>query len=214
VVVPAGDPPPGGWGLLVWISPGPFGGARRPETLAVLAKHHLIWVGANGSGNDRNRWDRWGLALDAAFHLQKLYTIDPARVYVAGYSGGGRAASALTMLYPDVFRAGLMVMGVDWYRDLAVPDRPGTHWPAPFSKPPRDLLELARTRSRFVLLEGERDFNRAQTRVIRRELENDGFRGVTYLEVPAMSHYDPVPADWLDKAYTALDGAPLPATSR
>jgi hypothetical protein len=35
-----------------------------------------------------------------------------------------------------------------------------------------------------VLLTGERDFNRVQTRVIRREMEKEGFRAVTYLEVP------------------------------
>jgi pimeloyl-ACP methyl ester carboxylesterase len=208
VFVPAVAPPAAGWGLLVWISPGPFGGTLRPETQALLAQRGLIWVGANAAGNDRVRWDRWGLALDAAWHAQKLYAVDPERIYVAGYSGGGRAASALTLLYPDVFRAGLMVMGVDWYRDLPVPDQPGAHWPAPFDKPPRDLLRLARERSRFVLLTGERDFNRAQTRVVRAELENDGFRTVTYLEVPAISHYDPVPGEWLARAYAALDGAP------
>ncbi len=217
VRVPDGDAPPAGWGLLVWISPGPFGGTLRAETHTLLAQHRLIWVGANASGNDRVRWDRWGLALDAVWHAQKLYKIDPERVYVAGFSGGGRAASALTLLYPDVFRAGLMVMGIDWYRDLPVPDHPGAHWPAPFEKPPRDLLRLARER-RFVLLTGERDFNRAQTRVVRDELQSEGFRAVTYLEVPAISHYDPVPGDWLAKAYAALDGttaaaSPAPAAS-
>jgi tetratricopeptide (TPR) repeat protein len=206
VIVPAGDPPAAGWGLMVWISPGPFGGAYRPERLATLERHRLIWVGANGAGNDRNRWDRWGLALDAAWQMAKLYKVDPARVYVGGYSGGGRAASALTMLYPDVFRAGLMQMGIDYFRDLPIPDRPGMHWPSVFSKPPRELYALAHDRSRFVLLTGERDFNRAQTRVIRAELAKEGFRGVTYLEVPAVSHYDSIPAEWLEKAYSALDG--------
>ncbi|HXT52340.1 MAG TPA: carboxypeptidase regulatory-like domain-containing protein [Thermoanaerobaculia bacterium] len=205
VQVPTGEPPAKGWGLFVWISPGPFGGAYRPERVAALAKHHLIWIGANASGNDRNRWDRWGLALDAVWNMQRLYKIDPERVFVGGYSGGGRAASALTMLYPDVFRAGLMQMGVDWFRDLPVPDRPGTHWPAPFAKPDRELYRLAKERARWVLLTGERDFNRVQTRVIRAEMEKEGFRGVTYLEVPGASHYDPIPADWLEKAYAALD---------
>lgn len=211
VQVPDGEPPAQGWGLFVWVSPGPFGGAYRPERVAALAKHHLIWVGANASGNDRNRWDRWGLALDAVWNLQKLYRIDAERVFVGGYSGGGRAASALTMLYPDVFRAGLMQMGVDWFRDLPVPDRPGSHWPAPFAKPDAERYRLAKERARWVLLTGERDFNRVQTRVIRREMEKEGFRTVTYLEVPKATHYDPIPADWLEKAYAALDGPAAPA---
>ena len=112
------------------------------------------------------------------------------------------------MLYPDVFRGGLMVMGTDWYRDLSVPDRPGTHWPAPFSRPPRDLLRLARERTRWVLLTGERDFNRLQTRAVDAELREDGFRSVTFLEVPGMSHLDPIPDDWLRRALAALDPDP------
>src|SRR4029077_12015342 len=102
------------------------------------------------------------------------------------------------MLYPDVFRGGLMMVGVDWYRELPVPDHPGAHWPARFGKPPRDLFRQAREQSRFVLLTGEYDFNRAEIRVKRDELGKDGFRSVTYLEVPAMSHAGPVPAEWLE----------------
>jgi len=39
VQVPDGEPPAPGWGLFVWVSPGPFGGAYRPERVAALAKH-------------------------------------------------------------------------------------------------------------------------------------------------------------------------------
>ena len=208
VRVPEGEPPERGWGVLVWVSPTAFGGARRPDLQALLDRHRLVWAGADGAGNERPRWDRWGLALDAVWNLQRLYPVDPDRVFVAGYSGGGRVASALTMLYPDVFRGGLMVMGTDWYRDLSVPDRPGTHWPAPFARPPRDLLRLARERTRWVLLTGERDFNRLQTRAVDAELRQDGFRSVTFLEVPGMSHLDPIPLDWLRRALAALDPAP------
>ena len=205
VRVPEGEPPAPGWGLLVWVSPTAFGGPRHPAMPAALDRHRLVWAGADGAGNERPRWDRWGLALDAVWNLGRLYPIDPARVYVAGYSGGGRVASALAMLYPDVFRGGLMVMGTDWYRDLPVPDRPGTHWPAVFARPPRELLRLARERTRWVLLTGERDFNRLQTRAVDAELREDGFRHVTFLEVPGMPHLGPIPDDWLSRALAALD---------
>ncbi len=212
VFVPDVEPPAKGWGIFVWISPDPWGGTLRDETHQVLAEHRLIWVGANASGNTRVRWDRWGLALDAVWHLEKLYAIDAERVYVGGYSGGARAASALTMLYPDVFRAGLMQMGIDWYEDLPIPDRPGSHWPHVYDRPPRDLYRQAQQR-RFVLLTGERDFNRQQTRVIRDELEKNDFQSVTYLEIPGASHYDRVPGEWLEKAFAALDPGPPAAPS-
>jgi len=213
VVVPDGEPPAAGWGLVVWVSPWEFGGLAQvagPTLTNVLNARHMIWVGANRAGNDRPRLDRWGLAVDAADQIQRLYRIDPARVYAAGHSGGGRAASALALLYPDVFRGALMMMGIDWYRDLPVSDKPGASWLAPFHKPPSDLLRLARERNRLVLLTGERDFNRASTRAVDAELRRDGFAKVTYLEVPAMAHWGPVPNDWLAKAFEALDPLPQP----
>jgi hypothetical protein len=103
-----------------------------------------------------------------------------------------------------------MMMGVDWYRDLPVSDKPGASWLAPFHKPPSDLLRLARERSRLVLLTGERDFNRASTRAVDAEYRRDAFAKVTYLEVPAMTHWGPVPENWLAKAFEALDPLPQP----
>ncbi len=100
---------------MVWVSPGPYGATRRTDVSDVLRKHHMLWVGANNSGNDRFTWDRVVLALDAAYNMNALYSIDPNRIYVAGYSGGGRMASALSILFPEVFRGSLMAVGCDSY---------------------------------------------------------------------------------------------------
>ena len=208
ILVPDGEPPAAGWALLVWVSPWDYGGPSGitgPAITAILAERRMIWVGAHRASNERVRVDRWGLAVDAAEQMRRLYKIDPARIYVGGHSGGGRAASALALLYPDLFRGALMMMGVDWYRDLPVADKPGASWPAPFNKPPHDLLRLARERSRLVLFTGDRDFNRAQTRVVDREMRKDGFKHVTYLEPPDMTHWGPVSKEWMEKAFSALD---------
>ncbi len=213
VTVPAGEPPKEGWGLMVWVSPWEYGGLSQvagPTLESVLSARRMIWIGADRSGNDRIRLDRWGLALDAVEQMRRLYPIDPARTYIAGHSGGSRAASALSILYPDVFRGGLMFMGVDWYRDLQVTDKPGASWIAPFHKPPTDLLRLARERGRLVLITGERDYNRASTRAVDAELRRDDFTHVTYLEVPGMTHWGPTPDDWLARAFEALDPLPRP----
>jgi len=194
------------WGLLVWVSPGPYGAPQRTDVSDVLRKHHLIWVGANNAGNKRFTWDRVVLALDAVYNMQALYGVAPSRIYVSGYSGGGRIASALSILYPDVFRGGLMVVGCDFYQPIAVPDRPGTHWPASFQEPPRERLDQARQDSHFVLLTGTRDFNRAQNRAIYHAMEDAGFQHVTYLEVPDGDHYMGLDPGWFDRALTALDG--------
>jgi acetyl esterase/lipase len=148
-----------------------------------------------------------GLALDAAHNMSRLYSIDPERVYVGGYSGGGRTASALAVLVSEVFRGGLCVMGVDYFRRVPIPDQPGTYWPGTFPPPPPATLERLRRQARFVLLTGELDFNRAQTRAYFGEFQRDGFEHVTYLEVPGASHSDGPDGEWFARALDALDPA-------
>ncbi|HEV7670345.1 MAG TPA: PHB depolymerase family esterase [Thermoanaerobaculia bacterium] len=205
LVVPASYRPEVPHGLVVWVSPGPFGGATRPDLLRQLADRRLIWVGANGAGNERQRWYRFGLALDAAHNLQKLYRIDPERIYIAGYSGGGRISSVLSVVYPEVFSGGLFMVGCDWFRPLPIPDRPGTSWPVLYPKPGKRDLDLAKSRNRYVFLTAERDFNRIQTREIFHAFEREGFAHTAYIEVPGIGHYGPVPTpDWA-RAFDTLD---------
>jgi tetratricopeptide (TPR) repeat protein len=192
-------------GLLVWVSPTPFGGFRSAEFPEVLARRKLIWVGADGAGNERGRWERSALALDAAHNMTRLYTIDPQRVYVAGYSGGGRLSSSLVLLYPELFTGGIFYYGCNWFERIGVPDKPGSFWPASFP-PPRDL-EALRRHSRLVFVTGQLDFNRQQTRAIRRRAEANGFEHVTYIEIPGANHYYGIPGEWLDRSLDALSGA-------
>lgn len=207
MVVPESYRPEAGWGAVVWVSPTPRGSPPGPpveELTRVLADHRLLWVGANGSGNGRGIADRLGLALDAAHAVTSLYDLDPGRIVVAGYSGGGRMASILSNLWPDVFAGGLFVRGADFYRPLSIPDRPGLEWPAAFPEPPRNVRRLLRNDRHFVLLTGEHDFNRVQSREIAEAYREDGYRDVTYLEIPGASHYTALSADDLDRALSAL----------
>ena len=206
IYVPASYSPEGGAGLFVWVSPLDWGGFTREAIREALDREGMIWIGANRSGNRRLRWDRISLALDAVHNMSELYSLDEDRIYVGGYSGGGRTASALTVLYPEVFRGGFFFMGVDFYRDVPALDRPGAHWPAAFPRPPKERFELARDRSRYVLLTGELDFNRIQTRELYERYRADGFRHVTLLDVPGLSHYSGFDGVLLDQGFEALKG--------
>src|SRR5947209_3298871 len=105
------------YGLLVWISPSPSG-KPMGQYREVLNRHRLIYIGANNSGNQRLVLARLGLAIDAAFNVTRRYAIDPDRVYVTGVSGGGRCASILGVIAPDIFRGGMYMIGSDFYRPL------------------------------------------------------------------------------------------------
>ena len=56
-----------------------------------------------------------------------------------------------------------------------------------------------------VLLTGDRDFNRLQTESVAEKYRDEGFRHVTYLEIPGAGHYDWPERKWLSQALAALE---------
>ncbi len=210
----AAEPAAKPWGLFVFIHPGGDGRLHRPW-LDVLARHRLIWIGPDEAGNDRDPWSRVRLALQAAHSMCERYPgIDRRRVYVAGVSGGGRIASITAMLWPDVFRGGVYMVGSNYFRHIPSPAQPDAYYRATFPRPRGKAFELTRDRSRHVLLTGEQDGNRDQTLGnYKFGYQRDRFSHVTYLEVPGMGHATP-PAAWLEKAIEALDAPIMPIESQ
>jgi hypothetical protein len=192
------------FGLMVWVSP--MASGRAPQMwLGTLEKHNLIWIGANNSGNERGVGVRFGLALDAVHNLQQLYKIDDSRIYVAGFSGGGKCASMLGMIYPEVFDGAIAMGGVGFYRTIPVPEKKGMVYPNTFDRPPTKMYDLARTRGRMVLLIGDQDFNYVPVKTTYEEgFNKDGFEHVTLLEVPGLEHRL-ADESWLEKSIFALD---------
>jgi pimeloyl-ACP methyl ester carboxylesterase len=145
IYVPAGAPSPDGYGLLVFISPGRE--PTRPRTWrAPLDRHRLIFVAAQNSGNDQNVLDRrLPLALLAYENVRARFRIDPARVYVAGLSGGSRVAEIAALAYPDIFRGAILNAGAD-----PIDGQAGIYKPT---------VELFRAfqRSRLVYITGDQD---------------------------------------------------------
>lgn len=192
-------------GLFVWVSPGNSGGLSRPENLKALSENNMIWIGANNSGNDRWHWYRTGLALDAAFNMAMLYNIDPQRVYIAGYSGGGRVASALAYLYPEVFTGGAFFYGSNYFRQVPVPTKPGAYWRAGFPTPPDGDLERMKREHSYVFVTGEHDFNREETKANSGMLLTDGFDHVTYIEIQGADHGYGLQGESFAKVIEALE---------
>jgi len=191
------------YGLFVWISAGP-GGQLAPSWLEAMAQRKIIAIGADNSGNSRAPWIRFGLALDAAYNVAKQYKIDPRRVYVSGGSGGGRCSSMLGVAYPDVFQGGFYMIGCNYFRGLIPPGHPNERWGPDYFKPGSKLLALATKRSRHVLLTGDGDMNREQTKVIYAGMLEDGFKHVTYIEIPGLGHQVPNRA-WFEKGLDLLE---------
>ncbi len=211
-IVPASYSTNEAWGLFVWISPG--NDAWIPaDWMAELEAHRLLFVGANKTGNNRAPVDRARLALDATANMLRQYTIDCRRVYIAGFSGGARMASILGVSYPEIFAGALCVCGVDFYQ--YVPTASGGYYTITYVPNARPLA-VAKQSSRFVLLTGESDMNRQNTKdVLEKGFQYNRFRNVLYLEVPGMAHAIPSAA-YLSHALDFLietnqsKGIPLP----
>ena len=214
--VPEACRSPGACGLFVWVSPvdsGRIPGAelqpaleeRPAELVPALEERRMVWASANGSGNEQHLTRRVRLALDVVASVASAYAVDPERVFVGGYSGGGRIASRLALHYPEVFRGGLFYMGVDFWADVPIPHRPGTHWPPKFRKPDREALGAARERSRFVFATGEYDFNRTQTYATFEAFASEGLGRATLIDIPGVGHYRGLRRDVFERTLDALD---------
>jgi dienelactone hydrolase len=145
VYLPAGPPPPGGYGLLVFIAP--WAELTRPQRWRPpLDRHGLIFVSFANAGNEVPILDRRApLAVLAAENVAARWPVDPARVYVMGFSGGSRAALVTALAYPDLFRGALLNAGAD-----PIGGEQGIY------PPPADLLARFQG-SRLVLVSGDQD---------------------------------------------------------
>ncbi len=189
------------WGLFIWVSPGDT--ASIPKAWeAELAKRKLIFIGANNSGNRRNIFDRFRMAIDANHNMRQRFNIDGRRVYVSGFSGGGRVASMLGVAYADMFGGTIAWMGVNFYEPL--PSANGRIYNPSFI-PDDEVLAIAKKTCRFVLVTGEKDFNLDNTKsTFTAGFQKHGFSYARYLEIPAQGHRLPG-ARWFIEAMNLLE---------
>jgi len=201
LIVPDNYSPGTNWGLFVWVSPS---GSPKlpPDWEAALARHRLLSIGAYDGGNERNAFDRFRLAVDAAHNIRQRFRTDPKRAYVSGFSGGGRVASMLAVAYGDIFTGTIPICGVNFYSDL--PGEENGIFAGSY-KPEAAIVAVARQRGRFALITGENDPNRASTRATYEHgFKEQRFNHVNYFEVPGMGHAMPS-AEWVEKALDFLD---------
>lgn len=137
--------PAAGYGLLIFIPPWP--GAEVPEGWrAVLDHYGVIFVSAARSGNDAEILERRiPLALAGLANVQRIFTIDPTRTLIGGFSGGSRVAMRMALAYPDLFSGLLLNAGSDPIAES--PD----HLPSP------NLFLTFQTQMKVAFVTGDQD---------------------------------------------------------
>ena len=203
VFVPASYRPNVPHGLFVWMGVPDF-----PQAwLDVMARHKLIFVSAKYV---KDRCETYAKSLDAVHNMTRRYNIDPKRVYVSGFSGGGVAATYMVQGYPEVFSGGYFLVWGGGFYSLYQNENKGwevavdsyRQWKGPLDQIKKDM--------KLVILKGEREgagWTAQQGRANYEALLLDGFTRVSYLEVPRLAHTLPN-TTWFEKGIVALESKP------
>ena len=151
-------------GVVVYVSPSSSGAIPRGWA-SVLDSHNLIWISANQSGNRVLAPRRVLKAILGLEVVRQRYTIDEGRIYIAGFSGGGKVASMIATDFATTFDGGIFICGVEfWQQD----------------EPPH--IEAIRS-NRYVFLTGERDQSLESTKRVYRNPPRDQFnKAIEFLE--------------------------------
>jgi predicted esterase len=159
-------------GVLVFISADNSG--KIPNIWKeIMDKHNLIWIGANESGNKVDISKRIAYAILAVVAVDKNYKIDPERIYISGFSGGGRVSSMVAIQYAHIFKGAIYICGANFW-GMSVP------------KQYKEIMMNS-----FVFITGTEDFNLADTKNVYNAYMNAGIQNVKLINVPRMSHENP-----------------------
>jgi hypothetical protein len=192
--------PRDGYAVLVFIPP--WEGAWLPSGWAsAFDRHGMIFVTAANSGNAAGVLDRREpLALLAAHNIMQRYQVDPARVYIGGYSGGARVALRIALGYPDLFRGALLNAGSDPIGTAEIP------------LPPVELMHEFQESTRVVYLTGRDDKQHVEMDAhSQRSLQAWCVFDVKTIS-PAWLGHETISAAALDSALNALEQhAPAPS---
>ncbi len=173
-------------GALVYVSPQRKGGPPRRWNPAIVEKN-LIWIGANNAGNRTALGKRMFLAMLGPRVLARFYTLDMSRIYIAGFSGGGKTANMVAAASPELFRGGIYIGGAEFWSNDNVPPK----------------LDVIR-QNYHVFLTGSNDFNEGLTRRVYASFKNAGVEHSELIVVRRMGHELPPPQTFI-RAVDYLD---------
>ena len=165
-------------GVVLYVSPISTG-QMRDGWESVHERQNMVWVGANDAGNrGASTAQRILLAMLGRDAMALQRPIDNDRVFIGGFSGGGRASSIAISKFPDQFAGAFFIGGVNFWAgvDNDVKDKI-------IQKP-------------FVFITGRDDFNRTETRNIYRKYKRAGAQKLLLLDLPYLAHETPRAEDY------------------
>ena len=159
-------------GIMVYISPQNI--IKLPAGwLSVTREKNMIFIAARMSGNKEPVNQRIVMAILSLPLIQSSYKVDTDRIYVSGFSGGGRIASMVATNFPHIFNGALYNCGVNFWHQIS-PEQ-------------RELIK----NNRYVFLTGSNDFNLQDTKKIYSKYKNADVKNIKLMVIARMSHSNP-----------------------
>ena len=168
----------------------------KPEYLGSLSSRRLIYVGfdpyngvyENASTADFASTNHERLVLAAVYRMLGAYSIDRRRIYLTGFSWGGRLTGEIVPKWPNLFSGGIAVCGCFITRQRLIPS-----------------YRYGRDRVTMVCATSDWDYNRAETHNGYDLLSALGYEAY-YLQDPLKGH-SRISGNSFEKALGFLDAA-------
>ncbi|MGI9271936.1 MAG: hypothetical protein ACR2QT_09180 [Woeseiaceae bacterium] len=159
-------------GLMVYISPSDSGWMPRGWQ-PVIDENNFIWISADNAGNESPVGRRMLFAVLGPQIIRQLYEIDNDRIYLSGFSGGGKVSGMVAIDFANLFRGAIYIGGAE-------------HWRGSTPK----YFEHVKN-NRYVFLAGDRDFNLDLTKKIYRRYKSAGLDQIKLIVMPRSGHQNP-----------------------
>lgn len=173
-------------GLLVFISSIDWGGIPT-EWQPVMDAHNLIWISPSRAGGSAPVQERIIKSIIAPRAAGVDYVINEQRVYIAGFSDGGKVANLVQAADPVTFKGGIYICGALFWGDRT---------PAG--------LDVMRS-NRHVFVRGCFDPKEREVKGVYDEYREAGFEDTRLITVQTRRQRLPQPQT-LDQAIRYLDG--------
>ena len=202
VYVPSSYNPSKPYGIFCFIHSGDI--SHLPKNWqATIDKHNLIWVSAQNSGNKVSTYWRHCLALYGIELVKERYNIDTNRIFLGGNSGGGRAASILSIHFPDIIKGSSYHIGCNFWNSVPTFKGDGRTYPG-FAKGKKLKTLKEASNNYFVFITGTKDFNLDNTKSVHKGYLDAKFKNCKLIVVDGMGHQRP-PTEHFDQSLTFLD---------
>jgi hypothetical protein len=183
----AANPP----GVLVFISSIDWGGIPD-DWQPVMDAHNLIWISPGQAGGSAPVQERMIKSILAPRVVDIDYTVNNERVYIAGFSDGGKVANLVQAADPEAFRGGIYICGALFWDEKT-----------------SAKLDLMRS-NRHVFVRGCFDPREREVKGVYDEYRKAGFEAVELITVQTRRRRLPQPK-YIDQAIRYLDGRAIAA---